>query len=261
MLLEGKTALVYGGAGAVGGAVAAAYAREGAKVIVAGRTAATLEAKAAQLRKTGGSVETAIVDATEADAVECHLNAVVKGGGHVDIMFNAIGWTDTQGEPLTEMSLEKFIACPNIALTTWFVTGTALAKHMGAHGGGVILGITANAAREAYTNMGGFGVACAAVEHFLHHLAVENGPSGVRVCNLRSAGSPDAPGVREAFMLHAKEKGISLAEFERDAARNVPLRHLPSLAEVADVAVLMALPLARAMTNTSFNVTCGAQGD
>jgi 7-alpha-hydroxysteroid dehydrogenase len=261
MLLKDKIALVYGGSGAVGGAVATAYAREGARVILAGRTVATLEAHAAHLRASGGEAEIAIVDALDADSVARHLDTVTKADEHIDIMFNAIGWSDSQGEPLTEMALEKFIICPGIALKTWFITGTALARHMAAHGGGVILGITANAAREAYINMGGFGVACAAVEHFMHHLATENGPKGVRVCNLRSAGSPDAPGLREVFTIHAAERGMTLEEFESDVARDMPLRHLPSLAEVADVAVLMALPLARAMTNTTFNVTCGAQAD
>lgn len=261
MHLKDRAAVIYGAGGAVGSGVAAAYVREGADVILAGRTGATLAAVAERLRGGGGRVETALVDATDPEFVGRHLAALEAEGRRVDIMFNAIGWADTQGEALTGMAFDRFFGCVETALRTWFITGTALARHMAARGGGVILGITANAGREAYVNMGGFGVACAAVEHFLRHLAVENGPYGVRVCNLRSAGSPDAPGVREAFKLHAAERDMSLEAFEHDAARDVPLRHLPSLAEVADVAVLMASPLASAMTATTFNVTCGAQVD
>ena len=143
----------------------------------------------------------------------------------------------------------------------WFVTGTALARHMGQHGGGVIAGITANAAKESYPYTGGFGVACAAVESFLKLLGNENGPSGVRVVWVRSAGSPDAWGVREAFKLRANEQGITLEEFEKQAAKDVPLRHLPALAEVADAAVMMMSDLGRATTSTFANVTCGAQVD
>ncbi len=81
---------------------------------------------------------------------------------------------------------------------------------MGENGGGSIVGITANAGRQAFPMTGGFGVACAAVEHFLRMLAVENGPKGVRVNWVRSPGSPDAPGVREAWKLARGRMGHEL---------------------------------------------------
>jgi NAD(P)-dependent dehydrogenase (short-subunit alcohol dehydrogenase family) len=159
------------------------------------------------------------------------------------------------------MDRERFMAPIVTAMKTWFTTGTAVARHMAANGGGVIIGISANAAREAYGSMGGFGVATGAIEHFIRHLAVENGPFGVRACCVRSPGSPDAPGVREAFLIHAAEQGITLEEMERRAGAETPLRHLSSLAEVADAVVLLASDFARAMTATVANVTGGAQMD
>lgn len=261
MLLKGKTAIVYGAGGAVGGAVAAAFAREGASVVLAGRTSEPLEATARTVLAAGGRAEVMPVDATDPEAVSGHLAAVVKRAGPVKVMFNAAGWADSQGEELTAMSFERFNDVIAVALRTWFTTGTIVARHMAENGGGVIVGITANAARDAYAMVGGFGVACAAVEHFLRQLGVENGQHGVRVGWVRSAGSPDAPGVREAWTLRANEQGITLAEFERQAGATVPLRHLPALAEVADAAVLMASDLARGMTSTFMNVTCGAQTD
>jgi NAD(P)-dependent dehydrogenase (short-subunit alcohol dehydrogenase family) len=176
-------------------------------------------------------------------------------------MFNAIDWGDTQGQALVATTFERFSGSPSTALRTWFVTGTAAARHMAAHGGGTILGITANAGRYPIAMVGGFGVACAAVEHFLRQLAVETGPAGVRVCFVRSAGSPDAPGVNAAFKLRAAEAGVSLEEVLREAGAGSPLRHLPWLAEVADAAVLLASDYARGMTATLANVTCGAQVD
>jgi len=176
-------------------------------------------------------------------------------------MFNSVGLDDTQGEMLTDMARDRFIAPIVTAMKTWFSTGTVTARHMKANGGGAIVGISANAAREAYSVMGGFGVATGAVEHFLRHLAVENGPYGVRCVCVRSPGSPDAPGVREAFRLHAKAEGISLEELERRAGEGVPLRRLTPLAQIADVAVLAASDLAGCMTATVLNATGGAQVD
>jgi 7-alpha-hydroxysteroid dehydrogenase len=261
MLLKDRTAIVYGGGGAVGGAVAKAFAREGARVFLAGRTRTTLEGVAEEIRAAGGKAEVAPVDATDHDAVEAHLQAIAAKAGPVKIMFNSVGLDDTQGAMLIDMPRERFIAPIVTAMKTWFSTGTAMARHMKENGGGVIVGISANAARQAYEVMGGFGVATGAIEHFIRHLAVENGPYGVRCVCVRSPGSPDAPGVREAFILHAKQDGITLEEFERRAGAGTPLRRLTPLAQIADVAVLLASDYAASMTATVANATGGAQMD
>ena len=72
MLLENTNAVIYGGGGAIGGAVARAFGREGATVFLAGRTQEPLDAVARDIRDAGGSAETAIVDALDQDAVERH---------------------------------------------------------------------------------------------------------------------------------------------------------------------------------------------
>jgi 7-alpha-hydroxysteroid dehydrogenase len=261
MLLKDKTAIVYGGSGAVGGAVAKAYAREGARVFLAARGTEALERVAVEIRAAGGRVEIAPVDATDKDAVEAHLAAIAAKAGPVKVMFNGSGWADTQGELLTAMTFERYFEIMEVAMKNWFFTGTAVARHMGQNGGGVIVGITANAAREAYSHTGGFGVTCAAVEHYLRLLAVENGPQGVRVCWVRSPGSPDAPGVREAWQLRADEWGVSFEEVHKEFAKNTPLRRITALAQVADAAVLMSSDLAAGMTATVANATGGAQVD
>ncbi|HTN61080.1 MAG TPA: SDR family oxidoreductase [Devosia sp.] len=261
MLLKGKTAIVYGAGGAVGGAVAKAYAREGALVFLAGRTKARLGAVAEAIKAQGGNAEIAPVDALDAAAVERHLADIVLGAGPIKLMFNAIEWGDTQGAELVEMEFERFLRPIRTAMQTWFVTGTAAARHMADNGGGVIVGITANAAREAYSHVGGFGVACAAVEHYLRQLAVENGPHGVRVCFVRSPGSPDAPGVRAAWQLRADEQGVSFEEIAHEFGKGTPLRQVTALAQVADAAVLLASDLAAGMTATVANATGGAQVD
>jgi 3-oxoacyl-[acyl-carrier protein] reductase len=83
----------------------------------------------------------------------------------------------------------------------------------------------------------------------------------VRVVCLRSAGSPDAAGVREAFGLHATNAGTTLETFTSTREGHILLRRLPTLAEVADVAAFMASDRASAMTATIANVTCGEMLD
>jgi NAD(P)-dependent dehydrogenase (short-subunit alcohol dehydrogenase family) len=261
MLLKDRIALVYGASGAVGATVARAFAREGAVVVLAARRIAPLEAVAAEIRTAGGRAEIAPVDALDPVALEDHLKRVVAQHGPVRIMFNAVSWDDVQGEPLTRMAVESVMAPITLGLRTWLFTGPLLARHMAAHGGGVILGITANAGREPVANVGGFGIACAAVEHLLRQLAVENGPHGVRVCWVRSPGSPDAPGVREVWTEIARARGISFEALHTEFAKDTPLRTITALAQVADAAVLLASDLAAGMTGTLANATGGSQID
>jgi 3-oxoacyl-[acyl-carrier protein] reductase len=104
MLLEDKNAIFYGGGGAVGGAVAHTFAREGANIFLAGRTLAKVEAVAEEITTAGGTAETAHVDALDEQAVEEHIGKVAETAVRIDILFNAIGMHDVQGTPLNEIS-------------------------------------------------------------------------------------------------------------------------------------------------------------
>ena len=97
VLLENKNAVIYGGGGSIGGAVARAFAREGARVFLAGRTPATLEGVAEDIRSAGGAAETAEVDALDENAVDEHADAVAAEAGGIDISFNVITHPHTQG--------------------------------------------------------------------------------------------------------------------------------------------------------------------
>lgn len=257
MLLKNKTAIIYGGAGAVGSAVAKAFAREGALVFLGGRTLKTLEAVAAGINQSGGKAKAVKVDALNRWEVE----KVVKDIGALDISFNLIGYSDVQGDALTKMEYENFSMPIGQAIQSHFITATVAARHMQQKKSGVILALTANAARKPYDNIGGFGVACAAIEGICRQLALEEGKHGIRVVCLRSAGSPDAPGVDEVFQKHAQNAGISREKFEEEFAARTMLKRLPRLAEVANAAVLMAADHASAITAAVTNITCGELAD
>jgi len=148
MLLEGKNAVVYGGAGPVGRAVAGAFAREGARVFLAGRTLAALDEVAAEIAGAGGAVETAPVDTLDERAVDEHADAVAAGAGGIDVAFNAIGHGDVHGAPLLEMAYEDFARPIVTAMRSQFLTTRAAARHMVRQGSGVVMAITAATARE-----------------------------------------------------------------------------------------------------------------
>jgi 3-oxoacyl-[acyl-carrier protein] reductase len=138
VLLEGKSAIIYGGGGSIGAAVARAFAREGASVQLAGRTLEPLELVANQIRSAGGATQTAQVDALDQAAVDQHADAVAASAGSLDISFNLISHGDVQGTPLVEMSLEDFERSVLTAVRTQFLTSRAAARHMIRQGSGVV---------------------------------------------------------------------------------------------------------------------------
>src|SRR4051812_14071761 len=110
MLLEGKTAVIYGGGGSIGGAVARAFAREGAAVHLAGRTPEPLEAVAGEIRSSGGTAATEQLDALDEAAVDEHADRVAAQGAGIDISMNVITHPHTHGVPLAELSADDFMA-------------------------------------------------------------------------------------------------------------------------------------------------------
>ncbi len=106
MLLESKNAIIYGGGGSIGGAIARAFAREGARVFLAGRTLATLDRVAEEIATAGGEAETAEVDALEERAVDEHADAVANQAGSLDVSFNLITHPHTHGVPFHEMEAD-----------------------------------------------------------------------------------------------------------------------------------------------------------
>jgi NAD(P)-dependent dehydrogenase (short-subunit alcohol dehydrogenase family) len=116
MLLENKNAVIYGAGGAIGAAVARAFAREGAKVFLTGRTLAKVHAVTEEISAAGGWAQTARVDALDETAIERHIHDSIEKAGGIDISFNAIGIPQQgiQGIPtsVAEARGKRRVTCP-----------------------------------------------------------------------------------------------------------------------------------------------------
>ena len=254
MLLRDKVAVVYGAGGAVGGTAARTFAREGAHVFLVGRTPAAIERVAGEINAAGGRAESAVVDATDQEAVEAHLAALVAGTGRIDVSLNATHPGAVMGIPLREMSMDDFTGPAQNALRLNFCTGTAAARRMASAGSGVILTMSTSTTvlsgrDRRYHASGGFGAACAAVEEFTRALAGEVGPHGVRVVCLR----PDA--LPETWGPHDEDAPDGPFRYMTDGT---VLGRMPTLREVADTAAFVASDRASAMTGAIVNLTCGS---
>jgi NAD(P)-dependent dehydrogenase (short-subunit alcohol dehydrogenase family) len=254
MLLEDKTAVIYAAGGAIGAAVAGAFAREGARVFLTGRDLAKLDALAEDI----GAAGTAQVDALDVQAVEAHLDTLRA----VDISFNAVGpGPSPHRTSLTALSADAFTAPVAFYARSNFVTATAAARRMGAQGSGVIVTLTALPGRLPANQLGGQAAAWAAVEAFTRSLALEVGPAGVRVVCLRSHAIPETPLIEANFATAGAAAGIAPAEFQARLEATTLLKRLPTLAELADTAAFIASDRAGAMTGTAVNLSAGGFTD
>jgi 3-oxoacyl-[acyl-carrier protein] reductase len=258
MLLEGRNAVIYGGGGAIGGAVARAFAREGAHVHLAGRTLGPLQRVAEQVRAAGGVAEVAQVDALDERAVDEHADQVAARAGSIDVCCNLISHGDVQGTPLAELSLADFERPVTAAVRTMFLTSRAAARHMIRQGSGVILTFGGAGGRDPLrdvfsggyqVHLGGTQVAFGAMDVLRRQLACELGPHGIRVVTLESAGVPETLSGewREAVTQSLVEGSM--------------LKRAVTLEDVGNVAVFAASDWARTMTATTLNITAGREAD
>src|SRR5713101_6062170 len=187
MLLKNKVAVIYGAGGAIGSAVARAFASDGAKLFLTGRLRAPVEAVSKSIVSVGGSAEAAEVDALDEQAVGKHLQSVIDKAGRVDISFNAVGIPDTKilGVPLVELDAEQF-SLPIASYTrSYFLTARLAARRMVPNKSGVIMTVTALHSRTGLPLVGGYGLAQAAKEALTRNLSAELAPQGIRVVGLR----------------------------------------------------------------------------
>jgi len=262
MMLDDKVAVIYGAGGAVGGAVARAFAPEGAKVFLTGRHLAPVDAVAKEVVSAGGSAEAAEVDALDEQAVDEHLQSVIDKAGRVDISFNAIGIPNPKLRvPLVELDVEQFSLPIATYTRSYFLTARLAARRMVANRSGVIMSVTSIPSRTGIPLVGGGGPAMAAVEALTRGLSAELAPQGIRVVGLRPQGMPETGRIKESFELYARASGMTWEQFHELGAGRTHPRRLSTLAEMADVAVFMASDRAGGMTGTVVNLSMGSLDD
>jgi NAD(P)-dependent dehydrogenase (short-subunit alcohol dehydrogenase family) len=262
MTLEDNVAVIYGGGGAIGGAVARAFASEGARVFLAGRSLAPVEAVAEDIVAAGGSADAAQVDALDEQSVDNHLQSVIDKAGRVDISFNAIGLPNPKVRvPLTELDVEQFSLPIATYTRSYFLVARGAARRMVAQRSGVIMTMTATLSRTGTPFAGGGGAAYAAVEALTRGLSAELAPHGIRVVGLRPQGIPETPRIQQGFELYATASGMSWEQFIESLANRTHPRRMSTLADLANAAVFVASDKASGMTGTIVNLSMGSLDD
>jgi 3-oxoacyl-[acyl-carrier protein] reductase len=266
LMLHGKVAVVFGGGGSIGAAVARQFAAEGAHVFLSGRTAHTVEEVAKEIANAGGRAQADIVDALDETTVSGYVDAVVAQAGHVDIEFNATGPRAAEyanGTPAVNLPAGLFSVPVNTVLQSQYITARAAARHMLTQGSGVIVFLTGSPARPHVAGTTAIGAAFGAIENLTRTMAIELGPVGVRVVCLRTAANPDSRTIQETGELFAKAANGAADSLQMtdSLAHGTMLKRSPTTADTARAAVLLASDSARMMTGAVLNASAGAVWD
>jgi NAD(P)-dependent dehydrogenase (short-subunit alcohol dehydrogenase family) len=258
MMLKDKVAVIYGAGGAIGGAVARAFAQEGARIFLTGRRLETLETLADEM-----SADVSQVDALDEEAVAKHLTYVMEQAGRVDISFDSVGIPNTTilGVPLVELDAERFALPIATHTMSYFLTARLAARCMMPNRSGVIMTVTALHSRTGIPLVGGYGPAQAAKEALTRALSAELAPHGIRVVGLRPQAMPETPTIRDAFEPRAKAAGMTWEQWQESLAGRTHPRRLMTLAEMANMAAFLASDSASGMTGTTVNLTMGSLDD
>jgi 3-oxoacyl-[acyl-carrier protein] reductase len=263
-ILKGKHAVVFGAGGSVGTAVAREFAAEGAEVFLAGRTQSSVEAVTNQITGDGGLAHTQVIDALDDLAVNEYIDGIVKQAGSIDIVFNAVGPLASEygnGKNAVDLPIEEFMVPLATVVKSHFITARAAARHMVKQHSGVIIFLTGSPARGHIEGATAIGTAFGAIESLTENLAVELGPSGVRVVCLRTTANIDSRTIQQTMDILASKMNVTNDQMiERLASLNF-LKVPANSSDTAKAAAFLASDRARMMTGTVVNSTAGAALD
>ncbi|MFI0487631.1 SDR family NAD(P)-dependent oxidoreductase [Actinomadura sp. 9N215] len=261
MLLENKTAVIYGAGGMIGGSVARDFARNGARVFLAGRTLEPLKKVADDITAAGGRADVAVVDALDEKAVDDHADEMAAETGGIDVSFNLIYRGDRHGTPLAELATEDFLRPLTTGLASTFITARAAARHMIGQRRGVILSMNSGSARGGQVLLGGSGPTDAATDTLIRNLAAELGPEGIRVFGVWAAGIPETIQAEKLAKVNPNLDLFADATATRDLKARLDrmrmARRSPTLDEITDLISFLVSDRGAPFTGTCVNATGG----
>ena len=242
--LDGKTAIVTGGAGGLGRSMVAAYAQAGANVVVASRNRDNIERVANKIKGKGQSSLAIVVDITDADSVDALIGETVDAFGSVDVIVNNAGrWG--RGYAPEDTPLDEWRDVLEQNLTGMFLPCLAAGRQMIKQGGGKIINISSTAGSKGNPRQLHYSAAKAGVISLSNNLAMMWAKHDINVnCIL--------PGLIATEEL--KAAGIIRPAVDKEGNAVPRLNLSPNPEEVADVALFLASSASDALTGELFPV-------
>ena len=241
-----RVVMVTGALAGIGRATAAAFAREGAAVVISGRRDEEGNAFAAELRELGADAEYIRADVSIEDDVEALVDGTVKTFGKLDVAVNNAGFTGSRG-PLATQTLEAYNAIFDINVRGVFLSLKHELRVMSGQGSGSIVNLSSTFGERGGAGAALYSASKHAVNGFTRSAALEVAAQGIRVNAV--APGPVATGGLDRFA--GGEEGAAAM------AATVPAGRLGHVDDIADVITFLASDHARFMTGQIVAVNGG----
>jgi NAD(P)-dependent dehydrogenase (short-subunit alcohol dehydrogenase family) len=258
MQLQGRVAVVTGGGRGIGRAIAEAFLREGARVAIASRSTKVLQTVAMELKTADHRIIPFRCDVTRRDEVEVLIGNVVEVWERVDILVNNAGVNvpTPVGGPAEEIE-RAWRDVVDTNLTGAFWCAREAAPHMPDDGRGRILNIASVLAKFGEPGYAAYCASKTGLIGLTRALALELAPRRVTV-NAICPGWVDTDMARGSIERGARVDGVSVEEFRRRAAAQVPLGRFIEAPEVGRLAVFLASDAGAGFTGQAINLDGGA---
>ncbi|MEN6459383.1 MAG: SDR family oxidoreductase [Thermoguttaceae bacterium] len=243
--LTGQTAVVIGGAGVLGGALAAGLAQAGAKILVADLTEEGCRARVKALEEIGGQTDYCLVDVTRRESIENLLKETLEKTGRADILLNCAGVN--VGSDFLDATDADWDRIMTINLRAVFQACQVFGRHMVEQGGGSIVNIGSVNSHLPLSRVFAYAASKAGVLNLTRNIAQDFGTKGVRVNAI-------CPGFFPA------EQNRRLLDAQRidNIMRHTPMRRFGEPEELIGALLLLVSPKAGSfMTGAAINVDGG----
>jgi NAD(P)-dependent dehydrogenase (short-subunit alcohol dehydrogenase family) len=255
-LLDGRVGIVAGVGPGLGRSVATAFAREGARVVLAARRSTLIDEVAQEIAAAGGDAHAVATDLADESQCERLVDAAVERFGAVDTLVNNQFDTEASYATLLDADLDAWRrSMDTMYWGTLFVTRAA-ARVMVDSGGGSVVLINSLSIDRPQPTFGPYVGPKAALAGLTRLLATELGPSGIRV-NAVHPAFIFGPTVEGYFRQLAQDSGRTYDEVYAEAAATTALGYLPPSDEVAGSVVFLASDLAKPVTGQALHVNGG----
>jgi NAD(P)-dependent dehydrogenase (short-subunit alcohol dehydrogenase family) len=256
MLLQDKVAIVTGIGPAMGRSIALAYAREGAKLVLAARRDDRLQAVRDEVEAAGAEVLAVPTDITNREACKRLVDQTLDRFGHVDILVQN-GHYDGDYKIVADSDLDDWRAIMEVNLFGALHLVQLVAPSMRARGDGRIVLINTGASTDPPATLGAYAASKAALASLVRTIAVELGPEGIRANGVQ-LGSVQGENWSGWVQSGSAEAGMTPEAFEAEQWKDIPLRGIPTADDCAGAVVFLASDLARPITGQSLAVNNGS---
>ncbi len=255
MVLKDRVAFVTGGGTGIGLAIALAFLRDGARVVIGSRNPAHLQVGEAAARAAGHDLLAIRMDVTDAAMVGSAVEAVVARYGRLDILVNNAGVSGQT--PMTDPDDARWNTILHTNLTGAYLCAKQSLRHMRDGEGGRIINLSSVLGRFGVPGYTAYCAAKHGIIGFTKALALEVAARGITV-NAICPTWVDTAMAQQGIAETAATLGITAEAFRRQAIQGVPIGRMVEASEVADLALFLASPHAAGITGQAVNICGGA---